>query len=353
MNTSIRIPATLQRTVAALALVSLSTFACERAAELETLEFEVTALDTLITLESELLAAPVDVTVDEDGNVYVLDARLASIVVLPVADGAPVTLGAQGAGPGELDGPGAVAVASDSIRVIDSGNGRVQVLTSDGTPVRSYPLTAERLGGIALNGNGHVAVSTHGLVEESLVLTFGPDGEPLAGIGAPVVPPHQFWDMAAIRAEILDGQVPQPLRNMSRPTLDSQGALWLALSTEGIVQRYDAEGTLLWALPLEEPEMPGIKERFFQRNRELNIPGFAVLSYVSDGVVVDGTLWLLLNVPDTDPCVVLVISGEGVLRQRLTFPNLTGATQLAVDPDRRLLYLAVPPMAGLVASTIP
>jgi hypothetical protein len=156
-----------------------------------------------------------------------------------------------------------------------------------------------------------------------------------------------------MRAAIMDGEVPAQLRNWTLPAIDDDGSLWLILNAEGVVQRFDATGNMLWSLQLEAPELAPIKQRFFQRNREIEGPGFVVLTYVADAARVDDEIWLLLNVPDEDPSVVLVIGDDGTLRRRLTFPDVYGADELAVDSDSGTIYLAVPSEASLLVVPLP
>jgi hypothetical protein len=338
-------------------LVLLSTaflsLACEGPGDESVHEVMISDVDTLISLDSELLAAPNDVAVDEAGRVYVLDYQLASVWAITSATETPASLGGEGSGPAEFNGPTALAVGSDSIRVVDSGNGRVQVLAPDGSYLRSYPIPAEYIGGIALSGNGHMAVSTQGFRQEILALSFDRDGQAAGQFGTTVVPPHEIWDMTAIRAAIMDGEVPAQLRNWTLPAIDDDGSLWLILNAEGVVQRFDATGSLLWSLQLEAPELEPIKQRFFQRNREIEGSGFVVLTYVADAARVDDEIWLLLNVPDEEPSVVLVVGDDGTLRRRITFPNVYGADEIAVDTGKGWVYLAVPSEASLLAAPLP
>jgi hypothetical protein len=334
-------------------VLAAAALACEGAVERSPADLVVTELDTVISLESELLAAPADLAVDAAGRVYVLDYQFAGILVLPGPGGSPVLYGGEGEGPGEFNGPEALSVSDDSIRVIELGNGRVQVLATDGTHGRSYPLPVAFPGGISISPAGVLAVPTQGFREDSLVLVFDADGSPAGRVGAPVVPPHQMWDLTEIRSAIDGDRVPNSLRNMSLPVIEDDGSLWLILNAEGIVRRYDSDGTLLWSLELASPELASIKDEFFTRNRELTTPGFVVLSYVSDACLVDGTLWLLLNTPADQPTVVLVVAEDGTLERRLRLPDLSNAGDIAVDLPRRRLYLTVPDDAALVAAMLP
>ena len=178
-------------------------------------------------------------------------------MVLAKSDSA-VVLANEAAGPGEFRLPSAFDVALDTIRVIDSGNGRVQILYRGGTYVRSYPMPADVFGGTAIHGDGRLAVPTQGFRTEVLARTYDPDGQPLDSVGTTVAPAVELWDILAIKDQIAKGQIPDALRNMSKATFDATGALWLVLNAEGLVQRFDSNGVLQWSRPLEAPELDRI-----------------------------------------------------------------------------------------------
>lgn len=317
-------------------------------------EWTVTELDTVVSLASELLAVPGDLSVASDGDLYVADVRDSRILRIPQGQGAPVTIGSQGQGPVEFDTPVAIVGADDTLRVVEQGNGRVQVLDSEGNCRRSFPLPASPLGGFDILGDGCVAAATMGFRSEALVLLFDLEGQLVDSLAEPVVPPHSVWDVRAMQSQIAAGELPSSLRNWAQPVLNPDGGTWVVLVADGSIRRFDAAGNLLWSRPLEAPELPAIEEEFFESNAELKgQAAFVPLSYVADAEVVDKRLWILLNSPPDAPSVVLILDGEGVVRGRVVLPAVQRARSIAVDGERRRLYLSLPSEATILVAALP
>jgi hypothetical protein len=170
-------------------------------------------------------------------------------------------------------------------------------------------------------------------------------------VGTPVVEPPAFVDAREMRRQILDGQVPDFLRNMVMPVWHSESELWLLLQAEGLVERHNLAGALLARTPLELPEADLIRDLFVTRNQEST--GLAPLAYASDAEVVRGTLWILLNLPDDHPAVIVQVDDAGAVVGILEFSDVHGARTLAVDAGGRRVYFGIPSEASiLVAQTL-
>jgi hypothetical protein len=275
-------------------------------------------------------------------------------VLVVDGEGPPRTLGREGSGPGEFSGPSALAVGNDTLRVVDRGNGRIQVLTTAGAYVRSYALERQAMGGeVSLLPSGVAAFATGGIQSRALARVFDPQGHALADLGGLVAPQSALFNIRALKKEIAEGRVPDALRNRARPLLASDGGAWTVLLADAAVQRYDRGGALLWTRSLEAPELRGIRETFFRRNREDPRPfAFLPLTFVTDAAAAGDDLWLLLNAGEDAPATLLVVSPAGELRTRVRVPAAPGARQLAVDRARGTLYLATAD-ARLVAVPLP
>jgi DNA-binding beta-propeller fold protein YncE len=109
------------------------------------------------------LVTPVGVA-STDSQLFVTDIGDHTIKVYTHSGRFVRRLGGEGFRPGQLSYPNAVAVASGFIYVADSNNGRVQVLSADGTPlmVLEQGLEGEALRlprGIAVDGLGRLHVA--------------------------------------------------------------------------------------------------------------------------------------------------------------------------------------------------
>ena len=337
------------------ALFSLAIVAgCSSSERADSRQLLIDSVDTLITAESGLLASPVDIVVDERGAVLVLDRQSATVLRLPREGGGIESFGSEGQGPGEFRRPSVIVAGADTVRVLDTGNGRVQVLSPRGDYVRSYPLSTESgLNHAFIAVNGSCMVATGGL-RGVLAARYDPDGQFLSAVGEAIVPPVAVVDFPTMKREAASGVIPQVLRNQLRPVLGSNGEVWLVLTAEGVVKKYDAADSLVWERALEDPEMAYVMERFRTRNRESQDPSrFTPLVYVSDAVEHDGSLWMLMYGTEARPAVVLGLSSEGSVAFRLVIPGAGGAGALAVDAQGRTLYLAVPSAATLLRVSLP
>lgn len=306
--------------------------------------------ETLISTESGLLAGPVDLAVGLDGTLYVLDGR-DDLIQRVGPDGEILEpIGGSGSGPGELDGPVSFRVTGDRIRVVDRGNGRLQLLGTTGAYLGSTPLPPQAVRSIAHVGpGGRLLVPTLGR-DSVLARLLDPGGEEVAGFGSPLAEVPAVLDFNALRQEIADGEVPGYFRNRTELAFGPEDHVWMALAGEGAVRRYDTGGALLVEVQLDEPEFAEALEEFFRRNQEpTERPSLFALRYIAELRPVGTDLWVLLNGGDDDPGVLLVLGEDGARKRRIELPTVFGASTFTVDPTRGRLYLAIPSLASVVA----
>jgi len=305
--------------------------------------------DTLIPAEKPWLEEGVDLAVSGAGVVHVLD-RQANRVFRLDEKGQPMSpLGRGGSGPGEFRSPRAMGVGEEEIWVLDRGNGRMVGLSSTGAVVGSEPLAAQPLIPTShVDKEGNQLIATLGR-HSTLVRGYGRDGILLGEYGTPIGEPLLMFDPGATLAAIRQGEVPSVMRNQVTPVSDGEGHVWLFLETEGILFRYDFEGTLEAEYPLQCPEFEAARSQFFLRNLE-DPPEFGVvpLRYSADIDLVGDEVWILLHQESGQPVRILAVNQETGATRRLTVEGIKGATQVAIDEDREWLFALLATEAELL-----
>lgn len=318
-------------------------------------EDRINAMSVVVSTESARLSGPVDLAVDEKGLLYVLDYSAAQVLVV-TADGAQVrTIARPGSGPGELQRPGSLVVARESLRVTDPGNGRLQTLTLTGGFTRSVPLPpVSNMGPVAIAEDGGFLITTLGM-HGTLAEYYDPSGDERARMGtppdsvAPVVSPLQS------KQDLVAGRVPALFRNAVLPVVAADGEMWLILVGEGVLQRYSKAGALQLSVALQTAEMKRVREEVVaDAKATLDDPRhLKALRYILDAAVVGRTLWVLVNTTADGPAVLLAIDPTGQVTRRLTFPNIRGARAFVLDPSRARVFFALSADASVVASSLP
>lgn len=89
--------------------------------------------------EDVIFGRIVDVTMDKDGNIYVLDNQLCQVVVFSKEGEHLGNLSREGDGPGELRQPMGLAFLADDVLAVGMGfPGKLVALQLDGTPLNTY-----------------------------------------------------------------------------------------------------------------------------------------------------------------------------------------------------------------------
>lgn len=327
---------------------------CNSGDQHTTREFVVDESSVIVTTESGLLAIPFDIAVDDEGRIYVLDWQDARLLVFGQDGQHTATLGTEGAGPGELRHPSSFWIDGDTLRIVDAGNGRLQLWDRDGEflNMTSLPREARRGVPMSLWPNGRYVVATRGR-DSTLAKVVERDGELLRRIGTPFGPPVRYRG-DQMRKTIASGEIPASFQNTVLPVAAKDGGVWLIPLGKPIVQRYDSTGTLFWTVGLDIPEIAIIEQTFFEANASNDNPNVIIsLRYVADAVAIDGALWLLLDLPPELATTVLVLSHEGRFRNRIRFDAVHDATAFAVDLIRQRILFVIGSEATVRIAPLP
>lgn len=302
----------------------------------------------MVSAESELLAQPRDIAVDPVGRLYVLDRYRREVLVLSAEGELQGTIGRPGQGPGEFSDPLFLAVRGDSLLVYDYGRLITHVFSLEGahlgqyhTPTFGVPthMSFGADGWIAYSG---LAVPPRG----GLVALLDPSRQQQTVVGGllseHVIPPPDLLERVQRR------ELPDFMRNSALPILGPDGALWVFLQTEGVLQLLAKDASLAARVELRLPEMDAIKTAFFDWYASVGArDALHFFGFVETGLVAGGRLWLLWNMPPGRPGVITVHDETGALAARLSvrgtedpgWSDSPPRRRFAVDLGRQRLYL--------------
>lgn len=275
--------------------------------------------------------APVDLTVDAAGLLYVLDGRARQVRILSPDGELRGTLGRRGQGPGELMRPVSVAVVGDRILVIDQVRGRLVSWTVAGELSAEIPVQGANAIQQIRGGAG------------TLVGVIDPRRGNVYGGASPWSVAHlSLQDGSAVHLVELD-YVALPM--VERTGSDGVRALWpvelpapnpltavspddttyVAPGAEYQVAAYDADGSMRWALrvaggapPLTEEMVEAEADRLREHFPDLQtgeIPRPDALAAVND-IAIDGHGHLYVfpyfgSIVDREAAAVDVYSAQG------------------------------------------
>jgi hypothetical protein len=200
------------------------------------------------------LSIPAAIDVDSAGNVWVVDRRLAQVLIVD-PDGVVLhTFGRAGGGPGEFRGPRGIGIRGDRAYVLDNVHG-VQAFDMQGNHVSEYP--APRIFfDFDFTGEGTLVANNNRVwARGGMVSVIGADGGLLFETAfdlpeMPAIREQYFADFAA--APSADTFFFPSFVASALPVGDSLLLLWeTAAGGPGLITVHGADGALVqrWLLP--------------------------------------------------------------------------------------------------------
>ena len=204
------------------------------------------ALDDQSMPKGVIFESPFDIEEDPRGNVYVLDYRANNIKIFSSEGKFINTIGRQGQGPGEFNGPFFLAVTKDRIYVWDFRNRRICVLTHDGEFIisKEIPKIRERIQNIKPLPNGDVIVEKEityyedlGRPQECKIELYSADLEYKKTIYS-----KNIWRTRYIKKPGLRN-IPQPYPPLVYWDVSPRGQIVLGYSEKYEIEIYDSQGS--------------------------------------------------------------------------------------------------------------
>jgi len=190
---------------------------------------------------------PLDMAVDEAGNIYVLDSGNQRVQVFGPDGAFVLTIGRRGQGPGEFSDPNALDIDGEGrLHVLDERQKRIQVFNTQGEALKTiltsrHRIASHRIDRMRLLGSGAYVTRSYTIfgmtgapkqeVLPKLVRLLGPDLEVRRDFGEP----FDFGD-----------EITNPAGNSWEFAVDGEDHIYLCFLYQNRVEKYSLEGQLLW-----------------------------------------------------------------------------------------------------------
>jgi hypothetical protein len=247
--------------------------------------------------ENVLFYMPSDIALDEEGNVYVLDSGNHRIQKFDSQGRYLATLGRHGQGPGEFQYPQSIDIDEEgNIYIADSGNQKIHILKPDGTFQKDIDITEESPGMIRIR-DGKM-IQAKGASMFSLQMGMMNQDEELPRLVKVLDLEGQVQKEFGEQKDYNDFLVNR-MGNRYHFFVDNESCVYVAFDYQNRIEKYSAEGKLLWkadrelnydvSAPKAKGSRSGSGGRMMVRMPDMN--------RVARGIAVDdqGRVWVVTN----------------------------------------------------------
>jgi sugar lactone lactonase YvrE len=206
---------------------------------------KVRALGDVDTLDENLaFFMPSVIVPDKSGNLYVVDTGNHRIQKFGPDGKYLATIGRQGQGPGEFYYPAWLDLdEAGNLYVTDPQNSRIQILNPDGSERKTIRFTETEVGNAFLTKSGNLLMG-----QPRFRIRMGPGGQGRGGIPKIIKEIDVAGKILKEFGEIKDygEDLLNTAANAALITVDGQGQSYLAFTNQNRIDKYAADGRLLW-----------------------------------------------------------------------------------------------------------
>lgn len=266
--------------------------------------------------EEQFLNIPVDITISEEGQIYILDSGDNNIKIYQKDGSFMKCIGRGGSGPGEFKSPWILRLVEDNLYVADTENGRIQILTKEGKYQRMFKAPIISGFGMAFDSSGNLYLNTQGLRSTKIISVYNDQGHLIREVGGLEGKPFGVYNIKLIKNQIRKGQIPDSFKNDLLLIIDNKGNLFAVHQALNKIKKFSPQGEVLMVVEIRAKEYKNIYKVFRKKNEANKRPGFYPLHYVND-LALDKreNLYILMNEPSR--MIIYVYSNEGEFRAKL------------------------------------
>ncbi|MCH8287457.1 NHL repeat-containing protein [candidate division KSB1 bacterium] len=279
---------------------------------------------------------PMDITIDNEGNIYIVDAGNYRVQKFDSGGKYILTIGRQGQGPGELARPTTIDRDPDgNFLVMDSRNNKIQKYSADGDNLGSIRMNFRSpIFGILSTGDlvFPTAWQRQGSNPGSLFEVLDPGGKPLREFGEPVE------------------STGNRMSAQSSMDIDPDDNVIISFVTRNRIEKYSRDGTLIFRTdrPLNYPVPDGLLMRnvttLDEETVEIQFPTIVSFGIQFDGKgrIWDMTLHEQIALGGSEPAVVIdfhIFDKDGILlgilpvNQSFFLFRIFGDRLFTIDPN--------------------
>jgi sugar lactone lactonase YvrE len=206
---------------------------------------KVRTLGDVDTLDENLaFYMPSVIVPDKSGNLYVVDTGNHRIQKFGPDGEYLATIGRQGQGPGEFYYPAWLDLDEEgNLYVTDPQNNRIQILNPDGTEKKTIRFTESEVGNAFLAKSGNLLMG-----QPRFRIRMGPGGPGRTGLPKIIKEIDLEGKTLKEFGEIKDygEDLLNTAANAALITVDGRGQSYLAFTSQNRIDKYAADGRLLW-----------------------------------------------------------------------------------------------------------
>jgi sugar lactone lactonase YvrE len=304
--------------------------------------------------ENVLFYMPMDIAVDDEGNMYVLDSGNHRIQKFDSEGNFLASFGRHGQGPGEFQYPQSIDIDDEgNMYIADSGNQKVNILKPDGAFDKDIQMMDESPGIIRIRGGKMIQAKAASMF--SLQMGMMNQDEELPRLIKVLNMEAEVQNEFGEQRDYKDFLVNR-MGNRHHIFVDKEGYVYLAFDYQNRIEKYSPEGKLLWradrdlnydvSAPKTKGSRSGSGGRMVVRMPEMN--------RVASGISVDekGRVWVVTNKRQIkeDERVDMNVQVSMMGAQRSTSYSVQGNTDVQ-ETDMYQIEIYDP--EGVLLGTIP
>lgn len=309
--------------------------------------------ELFIDFDQNGLSQPAYIDLLPDKRLAILDLNLFEVLVFSEDGTFDMRFGGEGKGPGEFVLPRHFSVNSASIDVVDFELRRIGRFDREGNFQDNVHFEANPHDGTVIMGNNERYFAPAMGENNSLLMAVDTENDSSRYFGEALGEPLDFADLEEQRQILAGGEIPPMFNN--EVTLYKEGNhLYVYLNAYSRVQKYTADGELLWETSVDLPVRDAIFQQTVERAGQGGEGAVPVLQYLTDFKVFDGEAYLFWNPVDDFERKLVKIGPQGEINAIYHIPEEEPKyNNFTVDPETGTLYLSAIQHGQIYRATLP